>query len=319
MIKRRQVLGTLIGLAGVRAHAADWPDRPIKVLHGFGAGGPPDTVLRLIARRLELTLGQPVIVENRPGASGTIAAAAVARAAPVGYTLLFGVAANLAVAPATMKVPPYDPVSAFAPIVEVASGPYLWLVRGDAPVHTMAEFVAWAKSAPGQLHYGSPGIASVHHLATELLERAAGMHMIQVPYTSSPYIPLLAGQIDAMFDSLPGPLPYLESGKLRALGITGSKRLRRVPAVPTLEEQGLRGIDVNSWWGFVAPAGTPGPIVQRVNAEVRNALSDPSVQELLSRFGIEQSATSPQDFAALIRADGERWRQLATTLGVSER
>jgi len=295
---------------GASAFAETYPSRPIKVLHGFSAGGAPDAVLRQVAARLERSLGTPVVVENRPGASGTIAAAAVARAEPDGYTLLFGVAANLAVAPALAKPAPYDPVTAFTPIVEVARGPYVWLVRADAPARSMSEFVAWARSRPGQLNYASPGEGSVHHLATEMLKRAAGLDIVHVPVSSGMYLPLLGGQVDAMFDSMPAPLPHLASGKLRALGVTGAKRLAALPDVPTFAEQDLPGIDVNSWWGFVGPAGLPRDVVQRLNAEIGKALADPELAAALAKMAIEPSPSSPEAFGAYLAQEAARWKQV---------
>jgi tripartite-type tricarboxylate transporter receptor subunit TctC len=307
-----RVLLVLVALSiGTQALAQSYPNRPIKVLHGFSAGGPPDAVLRQVAARLESSLGTPVVVENRPGASGMIAAATVVRAQPDGYTLLFGVAANLAVAPALARPAPYDPVTAFTPIVEVARGPYVWLVRDEAPARSMAEFVAWARSHPGQLNYASPGEGSVHHLATEMLEQAAGVDLVHVPITTGMYVPLLGGQVDAMFESMPGPLPHLAAGKLRALGVTGPKRLAALPDVPTLAEQGLPGIDVNSWWGFVGPAGLPRDIVLRLNAEVRKALAEPELAAVLAKMAIEPSPGSPEAFGAYLTQEAARWKQVA--------
>ncbi|MEO6746502.1 MAG: tripartite tricarboxylate transporter substrate binding protein [Caldimonas sp.] len=297
---------------GAPAIAQTYPTRPIKVLHGFGAGGAPDAALRQVAVRLERALGTAVVVENRPGASGTIAAAAVARADPDGYTLLFGVAANLAVAPALAKPAPYDPVTAFTPIVEVARGPYVWLVREEAPARSMGEFVAWARARPGQLNYASPGEGSVHHLATEMLKQAAGLDIVHVPITTGGiYVPLLGGQVDAMFDSMPAPLPHLAAGKLRALAVTGPKRLAALPDVPTLAEQGLPGIDVNSWWGFVGPAGLPRDIVLRLNAEVRKALAEPELVAVLAKMAIEPSPGSPEAFGTYLAQEAARWKQVA--------
>jgi len=229
----RVILAAAALMLGGAALAQSYPTKPVKVLIGFAPGGAPDTVLRRIASKLEERLGQPVVVENRAGASGTIAAAAVARADADGYTLLFGAAANLAVAPATMKNPPYDALTAFAPIIEIARGPYLWLVRSDAPARNMQEFIAWSKKNPGKLNYASPGQGTVHHLATEMLKQAAGIDMVHVPYRGVLYVALLAGDIQAMFQSMPEPLPYLEAGRIRALGVTGNRRLAALPDVPT--------------------------------------------------------------------------------------
>ena len=310
----------LLALAALSTAGQSWaqnyPVRSIRVLHGFAAGGPPDTVLRQVAARLEKSLGQPVIVENRPGASGTLAAAAVARAEPDGYLLLFGVAANLAVAPATMKAVPYDPVTSFTPIVEVARGPYVWLVRADAPARTMPEFIAWSRSQPGRLNYGSPGIGSVHHLATEGLKQATGIDIVHVPFGGRLYTALLGGQIDAMFESMPGPAPHLASGKLRALAVTGAHRLAVLPDVPTLAEQGIRGLEVNSWWGFVGPAGLPPAVVTRLNAAVHQALAEPELRAAFDKMTIVPSPDTSAAFAAYIAAEASRWKDAVARVGL---
>ncbi|HEX2543168.1 MAG TPA: tripartite tricarboxylate transporter substrate binding protein [Caldimonas sp.] len=297
------------------AFAQGYPSRPIRVLHGFQAGGPPDVVLRQIAAKLERQLGQPVVVENRPGASGTVAATAVARGEPDGHLLLFGVAANLAVAPATMKTPPYDPVRAFTPIVEVARGPYLWLVRSDSPAKTMPEFIAWAKSQPRSPAYASPGQGSVHHLATEMLKQAAAVDLLHVPYTGGLYTALLSGQVDAMFESMPGPIPHLASGKLRAIAVTGIGRLAALPDVPTLAEQGIAGIDVSSWWGFVGPAGLPDGVVATLNKAVREALAEPDLRAALEKMGIAASPGTAAAFGAQIAEESARWQAIVARSG----
>ena len=297
--------------------AQSYPAKPVKIMHGFAAGGAGDTVLRQIAARLEPTLGAPIVVENRPGASGTVAAAAVARAAPDGYTLLFGVAANMAVAPALMKNPPYDPVTAFTPIIEVARGPYVWLVRADAPARSMAEFVAWAKSNPGKLNYASPGNGSVHHLATEMLKRAAGIDIVHIPYSGGLYVALLGGQVDAMFESMPGPMPHLSAGKLRALGVTGPRRLAALPDVPTLSEQGFLGLDVNSWWGVVGPAGLPASIVTQLNDAITRALADPELQATLDKMSIRSTPGTPAAFRSYIESESLRWKEAVMKSGLA--
>ena len=313
-----RMMFVLAALAGTAATcwSQGYPARPVRILHGFQAGGPPDIVLRQVAGKLEKSLGQPVLVENRSGASGTIAAAAVARAEADGYLLLFGVAANLAVAPAMMKSVAYDPVASFTPIVEVARGPYLWLVRSDAPARNMAEFVAWARSQPGKLNYGSPGIGSVHHLGTESLKQAAAIDLVHVPYTGGLYTALLGGQIDAMFESMPGPLPHLASGKVRALAVTGPARLPTLPDVPTLGEQGIAGLELHSWWGLVGPAGLPAGVVSRLNLAVREALAEPDLKAALDKMAIVPSPGTPAAFGAYIAQEAGRWKNAVAQAGL---
>jgi tripartite-type tricarboxylate transporter receptor subunit TctC len=312
----RVMIAAVVLVLGGSALAQPYPSKPVKVLIGFAPGGTTDTVLRRIVSRLEERLGQPVVVENRPGASGTIAAAAVARADPDGHTLLFGVAANLAVAPATMKSPPYDPPTAFAPIIEIARGPYLWLVRSDAPAKTMQEFIAWSKRNPGKLNYGSPGEGSVHHLSTEMFKQAAGLDMVHVPYRAGLYLALLAGEIHAMFETMPGPLPHLEAGKIRALGVTGAQRLPVLPDVPTLAEQGVPDMDVNFWWGFVGPARMPRAVVAKLNAEIASALADPELKATFAKWAIEPTPGTPDAFGVYIRLEFARWKEVVTKSGM---
>jgi tripartite-type tricarboxylate transporter receptor subunit TctC len=296
-------------LSGFSAPAQDFPTRPIRILNGFQAGGPPDIALRRIAAGLESRLGQPVVVENRPGATGTIAAGSVARAEPDGYTLLFGVAANLAVAPAMMANPPYDPAKAFSPIIEVARGPYVWVVRSDAPARTLPEFIVWSRQNPGKLNYASPGQGSVHHLSTELFKQAAGMHIVHVPYKGGLYVALIAGEVQAMFESMPGPLPHLEAGKIRVLGVTGNRRLRVLPDVPTFAEQGVADIDVSSWWGVVGPAGMPPSIIARLNSAIAEVLADPDLQATMAKWGIEPTPGTPESFGEHVRNESARWKE----------
>jgi tripartite-type tricarboxylate transporter receptor subunit TctC len=242
----------------------------------------------------------------------------VARAVPDGYTLLFGVAANLAVAPATMKNPPYDPATAFAPIIEVARGPYIWMVKPSVPAKNLPEFIAWVKANPGRVNYGSPGQGSVHHLAGEQFKRSAGIDMLHVPYKggTTAYTALLGGEIDAMFDSMPAPLPHIAAGKIRALGVTGAKRLPVLPDLPTLAEQGVSGVDVQFWWGFVGPAGVPKDIVAKLNAEIAHALADPELRATFAKWNIEPSPGTPEAFGAYIAQESKRWREAVAAAGL---
>ena len=295
---------------GASVFAQPYPSRPVTSVNGFPPGGVTDTVLRLIASKLADRLGQSVVIDNRAGAAGTIAAAAVARAEPDGHTLLFGVAANLAVAPATMKSAPYDPAKAFTAVIEVARGPYIWMVKPEVPAKTMQEFIAWAKKNPGKFNYGSPGQGSVHHLAGEMLKQATGIEMTHVPYKggATTYVAMLGGEIDAMFDGMPVPLPHIKAGKLRALAVTGPKRLLALPDVPTFAEQGVAGLDLHFWWGIVGPAGLPMPVIARLNAEIARALADPESKATFAKWDIEPSPGTPEAFGAYIAQQSTRWK-----------
>jgi len=310
-IVRTFILALAVLSCAASAAAQTYPTQTITIFNGFAAGGNTDTALRQIAVRLAERLGQAVVVVNRPGASGTIAAGTVARAVPDGHTLLFGVAANLAVAPAAMKLPPYDPVQAFTPIIEVASGPYLWMVRADLPAKTMPEFVAWAKGKPGQGNYASPGVASAHHLASEMLLQTLGVEMVHIPGGRNLYLSLLAGDIDAMFDTLPGPIVHARAGKLRVLAVTGTQRLTALPEVRTLTEQGLPDVPARFWWGLVGPAGLPPATVTRLNTEVAAILAEAPVQATFASWGIQTSGGSADSFGAWIAQESTRWREFA--------
>jgi tripartite-type tricarboxylate transporter receptor subunit TctC len=299
------------------ASGQSYPLKPVTIVNGFPPGGVTDGVLRTLAGKVGERLGQPIVIENRPGAAGMIAAGAVARAVPDGHTLLFGVAANLAVGPATMKTPPYDPSSAFTPVVEISRGPYVWLVRADHPASDMKQFLAWTGTA-GKANYASPGQGSVHHLATEMLKQKTGVAMTHVPYKGGAALAaaLLGGEVHGMFDSPSAHLGNIRGGKLRALAVTGDKRLAVLPGVPTLQEQGLPRLEVNSWWGIVGPAGMPGEVVRRLNAEISRALAEPELRTILEKMSIEATPGTPEAFAAYMRDEYLRWKQFVATSGI---
>ena len=299
------------------SHAQPWPTRPITILNGFPAGGNPDTALRHIASKLEARLGQPIVVENRTGAAGTIAASAASRAPADGHTLLFGVAANLGSGPASMKQPPYDPVKAFTPIIEVARGPYVVLVRQDSPAATFADLVARAKAQPGKLNFSSPGQGSVHHLTFEKLRHAFAIDVVHVPYRGGQFAALLAGDVHVMLDTMPAPLPLIQSKKIRALAVTGSRRLPGLPDVPALAELGAPDVDSSFWWGFVGPPGLPPAIVDRLNREIRQVLDDPAVASTFASWQIERTGGTPDAFAATIAGDYHRWREYVAKSGLA--
>jgi tripartite-type tricarboxylate transporter receptor subunit TctC len=301
------------------APAQPYPARPVTIVNGFPPGGITDSAVRMLAGGLSRALGQQVLVENRPGAAGMIAAGAVARAAPDGYTLLFGVAANLAVGPATLKNPPYDPSTAFTAIGEMARGPYILMVRADHPSTDLKQLVAWTRANAGKAHYASPGQGSQHHLAMEMLKEKTGASLVHVPYKGGPALAaaLLGGEVQVMLESPGNYLGNIRAGKLRAVAVTGSRRLAALPDVATLEEQGVTGLEVNSWWGIVGPAGMPAPVVQRLNAEMGRVLAEPEFRALLEKQAVEPWPGTPEAFAAQIRSEHGRWRQFVTTSGIA--
>ncbi len=318
MITIRALAFALGAAAAAGAGAQTYPAKPVTLVNAFPPGGATDIVARQLAAKLSQRLGQQVVVDNRAGAAGTIGAASVARAEPDGYTMLFGVAANLAVAPAVLRAVPYDPVKSFAPVVEIARGPYVLMVNPAVPAKDVAELVAYAKRNPGKLNYGSPGQGSVHHLVNEMLKQATGIDVVHVPYKGGApmYTAIMAGEVEVLIDGMPGPLAHIRAGKVRALGVTGDRRLAVLPDVKSFAEQGVKGVDAQFWWGIVVPAGTPPPVVARLNAEITRALADPEIQATFEKQNIEPSPGSPEALGAWIAAERTRWAQVVAKAGI---
>jgi len=308
----------LLASAAAAAAAQGYPSKPITLVNAFPPGGATDIVARQIAAKLSQRFGQQVVVDNRAGAAGTIGAASVARAEPDGYTMLFAVAANLAVAPAVLKAVAYDPVKSFAPVVEIARGPYVLMVHPSVPAQDLAELVAYARQNPGRLNYGTPGQGSVHHLATEMLKQATGIDIVHVPYKGGApmYTAIMGGEVQILLDGMPAPLPHVRAGKVRALGVTGDKRLGALPDVRSFAEQDVKGVDAQFWWGIVVPAGTPRPIIARLNAEITRALADPEVRATFEKQNIDPSPGTPEAFGAWVAAERTRWAQVVAKAGI---
>jgi tripartite-type tricarboxylate transporter receptor subunit TctC len=295
------------------AQPGAYPDKPIHIVVPFPPGAGTDAVARIIAQKLAESMPAPVVVDNRPGASGAIGAAEVARADPDGHTLLF-VASPFTTVAAVMTNPGYDPHRNFVSVAPIAVGPLVFVVGDKLPAKTMREFVALAKAQPGKLNYGSAGTGGVNHLALEMLKARAGVDIVHVPYKgiAPATVDLLGGQIQAITASIPAALPYLKENRLRALAVTGPTRSRLLPDVPTWRESGIADADVINYWGLVAPAGTPREIVQRLNAEVVRILAKSDVRERLEREGSEVVSGPPERLNEIVDTDLSRWKKLMT-------
>ena len=291
---------------------AEYPDRPIKLIVPFAAGAGTDAVARFTAQKLEAQLKQPVVVENRVGASGAIGTQAVANAAPDGYTLLFVASPFTTVVAATPATANYDPVKQFAPIALIAAGPLVWIANAQAPFASMREMIAYAKANPGKLAYGSAGAGGVNHLALELFKVKTGTDILHVPYKgiAPATTDLLGGSIMLLTGTIPAVLPHVKSGKARALAVTGDKRSPLLPDVPTMREAGAIGTEVYNYWGLVAPVGTSSAIVQRLNSEVQNFLAQKDVQDRLTSDGVDLAPGGPERLAAFITNDYNGWKKL---------
>ncbi len=291
-----------------------YPAKPIRMLVGFAPGGSTDTIARLITPRLSARLGQQVIVENRPGAAGNIAAEQAAKAVPDGYTVFMASASHTINASLYSKLS-FDAIKDFTAITLVASSPFLLVTHPSVPARNTRELIALATSKPDELSYGSGGATS--HLAGELFNSMAGIQVVHIPYKSSgpAATDLLGGQIAMMFSAPPAVLPHVANGKLRAIGVTSTKRLSSVPEVPTIAESGLAGYEVNSWSGLIGPAGMPKEAISRLYAEVVHVMGLPEVKSRLRNLGLEASTNTPEEFGTYLRADVAKWAKVVRESG----
>jgi len=287
-----------------------YPAKPIRIIVPFTPGAGTDTVARVVAQRLGEMMRTTVVVENKTGAGGAIGAAEAASSPPDGHTLLF-VASPFTTVAAAAKNPGYDPLR-FVPVAPIAIGPLAFVVGKDVPANTMREFVELAKSMPGKLNYGSAGAGSVNHLALELLNARAGIVVVHVPYRgiADATKDLLGGSIQAMTASIPAALPLAADKKVKVLAVTGSKRIKQMPDVPSWAEEGVHDANVINYWGIVAPAGTPRAVVARLNAEMQKVLAQPDVRERLEREGAELVSGPPDRLGAIIEHDLRHWKKL---------
>ncbi len=297
--------------------AQDYPNKPIRIIVAYPAGGANDIVARTVGQELAQDLGQPVVIENRSGAAGTIGAEAAAKSAPDGYTLFMAAGAHT-LAPSLHVKLPYDIVQDFQPISLAALGTYLLVVHPSVPANSVQELIALAKAKPGALNFASSGAGAPPHLAGVMFQKLAGVTLNHVPYRGdTPAITdLMAGQVQLAFLSIQPLIPQVKAGKLRALAITSGRRSAAVPDLPTVAESGLPGYDIGTWWGLLAPAKTPRPIVDKLAASMRKATAASSVKERFAAGGNAAQSNTPEEFAAMIKSEVGRYRELAAAAGV---
>jgi tripartite-type tricarboxylate transporter receptor subunit TctC len=299
------------------ASAQGYPNRAVRVVVTFPPGGTPDIYGRVMAAELQKLWGQPVVVENRTGAGGTIGTDSVAKAAPDGYTLLFAADATITLAPSVVAKMPYDPVRDLTPIVNVTAGAFVMLANPAFPANNVAELIALAKKQPGKIPYASSGAGGQQHLAMESVRTMGGIDLVHVPYKGfgQGVTDVLANQVPLIFGGVTASIAYSSSGKLKALGVTSAKRVKALPNVPAIAET-LPGFDINAWYGFLGPASLPRDIVSRINADSRAIIARPDFQERLAKDGIEPVGGTPEEFAAQIKADLARWAQVVKAAGI---
>jgi tripartite-type tricarboxylate transporter receptor subunit TctC len=314
--RRGALAAFALGLSG-GAFAQAWPSRPIRLVIPFPAGGSTDIVGRLMGEKLSQGLGQPVVIDNRGGAGGTTGSDLVAKSPPDGYTILMGTSSTHAIAGSLYSRLPYDPVRDFAPISMIGTATILMVVHPSVPAKNVAEFIALAKSKPGQVMFGSTGNGSVSHLTGEYFKSMAGVDLQHVPYKGdSPMtIDLVANRVQVAFGTAVAFLPYVQSGKLRALAVTDAKPSPVAPDLPTVAASGLPGFEALQWFGLFAPAGTPKDVLARLSAETRKVLQMHDVQEKLQSLGIQIAGGSPDQFAGFMRSETTKWGKIVKDSG----
>jgi tripartite-type tricarboxylate transporter receptor subunit TctC len=313
----RAALVIVLAVIAAGTSAQTYPTRPIRLVVPFPAGGTTDILAREVGQRLSVSFGQPVVIDNRPGAAGNIGSDLVAKSAPDGYTLLMCTVSTHAINPNLYAKLPYDHVKDFAPVILVAGVPNVLEVTPSLPVNTVSDLIKLAKEKPGQINFASSGSGTSIHLSGELFKTMAGVDMTHVPYKgSAPAITdLMGGQVQVMFDNLPSSLQQIKAGKLRAIAVTSAQRAPSLPNVPTIAESGLAGFEASSWFGVVAPAGTPQAIIARINADINQWLQSPDAKEKLLAQGAAAAGGTPEQFAAYIRTETEKWAKVVKASG----
>jgi tripartite-type tricarboxylate transporter receptor subunit TctC len=314
---RRFVFAALALLAFVfPVHADNWPTKPLKIIVPFGPGGFTDVVARILQKELAPVIGQPIVIENRPGAGSTIGTDLVAKAEPDGYTLAM-VSTTHVISPHLYAHMPYDALRDFTPVMKLVEGPYVMVVNSTLPTKTLREFIAYAKTKPDQIFFASSGNGSSQHLVGALFQSMAGVKLSHVPYKGSNAAmqDLLGGQVKVSFVGMPNALPNIASGKLRALAVTTKKRSPDMPDVPTMDEAGVKGYEATIWLGLLAPKNTPREIVDKLNADVVEVLANPAARKLMRSAGVDVATSTPEQFEALLKVEDERWGKVVKETG----
>ncbi len=318
LVRIVKIVAAVVAAAGcVAQSAAAYPTRPVRLVVPFAPGGTNDAIARIIAEKLAVRLGQPVVVDNRGGANMVVGSEIVARANADGHTILI-VGAGYAVNPSLRKKLPYDSLRDFAPIGLVATGPYVMVVHPSVPAKTVGEFISWAKARPGQVNYASTGTGSPPHLAAELFMAMAGIDMQHIPYKGGGAVlpDLLAGRVSLFFGSVSTLKPHVQAGRLRGIAVTTTKRSPAMPELPTFIESGVKGYEVTGWYGLLAPGKTSPAIVARLNRELQQVLNDADARNRLAQRGLESAPGSAADFSALIRSEIPKWAKVMRAAGV---
>lgn len=319
MIRKYLILFNIVFITGVPpvATAQPFPSKTIRFLVGFAPGGSTDIVARLIAQEMSKTIGQQVVVDNRPGAGGNIAAELATKAPPDGHTLFACTTGVFAIQPFLYAKLPYDPEKGFAPITQTGSLPYIVVTHPSLPAKNIREFVSVAKSRPGEINYASSGVGTASHLSAAYFASVAGLKLVHVPYKGSGQImgDLIGGQVVMLFDQPVSSMPHVKAGKLRVLGISSGKRFVTMQDIPTIAEQGVAGFEAISWAGACAPGGTPKPIVDRLYNEIAKALKLPDIRERLLRDGIEPIGSTPEQFTEHTKKEAVKWSKVVKESG----
>lgn len=323
-ISRRRALAWAGSLAAsavaLPARGETWPDKPLRLVVPFGPGGPTDVAARLVSQFVPAEIGQPIVIENRPGAGGALGTRFVATSEPDGYTLALGTSATLCVVPALQKDPGYDPVRSFAPVAQLTESTLVMTAPNSVPARTVAEFVAYAKQNAGKLSYASAGVGNQTQLLAELFKAKTGTNLVHVPYKSGGEMvtAILGEQVQMSFPDISITLPLVHDKKLKALAVTSARRHPELPDVPTMVESGIPDFIMTFWAGVVAPAGTPAPVVARLNAIISRGLHDAEVKTTVARIGTETRPGSSDDFRRFIESESRKWQDVVRLAGLEK-